>query len=194
MKQKILLFVFISVLFSLKIQASEITHKVDSNGNVVFSITVEGLPFSQKEIFNAAKEYLTESYKITRYEITSEFENEAIIIGSGKINSLYEHSNLVNTYVFNADFSLRFDGKDGRMRIQFIIKDYTVLNIKEAGSKKHYEVQVSSVAPISDNDKDKKTFKKVFATLESYVQRIFDSASESVKNYQSTENITTEDW
>lgn len=157
---------------------------VDKNGNVVFSVIHENLSVSKDQIYEAALKYLQEAYKDTRYEISYNNKDKGIVVGSGEFIAFYESSNLISSQTFNVNFFVRVDVKDGRVRIQFIAKQYKVTSLNDVKSDEVEDVDIASVAPIADNKTNKKNYIKAFDALEQLVFKTLNNVMEAIKAAQ----------
>lgn len=174
--------------------AQEVEYKPDDNGNLVYTLMLENLPHSKSDVFKAAKNYLETAYKNTKYKISYESEDNGIIVGAGSFQQFYQGGNAITVMTFNVDFQLRVDAKDNRARLQIIAKDYSVATINDLGKNEKANVSIITVAPFTDSKSSKKTYKKAFETLTGIVEKTLNEASESIKSYTPTGNITSEEW
>ena len=181
----------ISATFSY---GNTIEYKPDENGDIVYTLTLEDLPFSKEDGFKAAKKYFETAYKNTKYKITYESETDGIILGEGSFQQFFQGGNAIKVMTFNVDFKLRADAKDNRTRLQIIAKNYEVATISDLGGNEKNIISITSVSPFTSNKNNKKTFTKAFETLTSLVDKVLNEASESIKSYSPTGNIKSEDW
>lgn len=173
---------------------NDINYRTDDRGNIVYTLTLENLPHSTEDIYDAAKKYLQTAYKNTKYKISYESEDNGVIIGSGSFQQFFQGGNAIKVMTFNVDFQLRIDAKDNRARLQIIAKDYSVATISDIGNNEKVNVDIVSVAPFTDNKDNKKTYKKAFETLTEIVEKTLYEASESIRSYSPMSEIKSEDW
>lgn len=173
--------------------AAEQNYTVDNKGNVVFSVIHENLPVGKEQIHEAALKYLQEAYKDTRYEITYNDREKGIVVGNGIFSAFYESSNLISTKTFNVNFFVRVDAKDGRARIQFIAKQYKVTSLSDVKSNENEDVNIALVAPVADNNTNKKNYTKAFENLKKLVAKTLDNVSEAIKAAQAP-IVDGEEW
>lgn len=174
---------------------SEIEYKQDDNGNVVYTLILENLPHSKKDVYKAAKKYFETAYKNTKYNISYESEKDGIIVGTGSFQQYFQGGNAIKVMTFNVDFQLRVDAKDNRARLQLIAKDYSVATISDIGSNEKTNVTITTVAPFSENKDNKKTYNKAFESLTEITEKTLKEASEYIQSYSaSLDNVKVESW
>lgn len=186
MKRIIFIVNFLVVMLSSQIiNATEHDYTIDKKGNVVFSVIHDNLPVGKDQIHEAALKYLQEAYKDTRYEISYNDKEKGIVVGSGVFSAFYESSHLISTKTFNVNFSVRVDAKDGRARIQFIVKQYNITSLSDITSDANEDVDIALVAPIAtDNETNQKNYIKAFESLKKLVDKTLGNVTEAIKAAQ----------
>lgn len=158
---------------------------VDSRGNVVFTLIVEGLPLNASEAVDAAENYLATEYKTSRYSDIQRPSDKNFVLGKGNLESFYTDSGLAKSKIYSADYFLRFDGKDGMTRIQVVFNRLKMLQLSDAGNRIETEVRMSEVQPFAESDNGR-SYKKAHVRLQEAVSEIFESASNAMKSANPT--------
>lgn len=174
--------------------AGDIAYKADDNGNVVYTLMLEGLPHSASDVYWAAKKYLESAYKHTKYKITYDSAEDGIVVGTGSFQQFYQGGNVVKVITFNVDFQLRVDAKDNRARLQLIAKDYTMSTLNDLGSNEKANVSIVTVAPIADNKDNKKLYKNAFEAMSEIAAKAMNEAAESIKSFTPSVRVSKEEW
>ena len=165
-------------------------YKVE-NGGVSFIQVIDSLPHDASSIHAFSAEYLNETYKITKYKILQENQENKFIIGEGEFNAFEVFAAYPNQYTFTCKPSLRIDAKDGRVRICVSVKNYEQIrtngNIKEDKS-----VNLPDISPLNpNNDEHRKMYNKVFLAFAKKAVEVIQDFSDYIHNKQS-DNVG--DW
>lgn len=153
----------------------------DSKDNVVFTTIVENLPLKQSEAYAAALDYLNNEYKTAQYSDIREFQDKGIAVGASTLNSFYTASGLLASDLYSADYHLRFDCKDNKVRVQVIFSDYQQIKLNDNGNKETALVKICSVSPFQDS-KNKKHYKNAYAKLQEFVGQVLSSVKSSLQS------------
>lgn len=152
------------MLTSLLTSAAPIEYKVNEAGDVVFTAFVENLPLKAADIHRAATEYLSEAYKEAKYDITECNNEKLIVVGKGKFNNFYNHNGILSSDLYSVHFNVRIDSKDNRARLQFIVRNYDIMNLSDIGNKNAESVLISKCSPVG-RSLDSKAHRKAFEAL-----------------------------
>ncbi|MBD5334708.1 MAG: DUF4468 domain-containing protein [Bacteroides sp.] len=186
MRRIILVAFYVVCSLAIKGFAQANNHVVDAQRNVVFSLVMEDLPLSSSDILSAANDYLNNAYKDTKYNISAYNPEAGFIIGEGIFNSFFQHNNLVKASIFNAPFQLRIDAKDNRARVQFIARNYEVVELSDMSDKKKNLVLISEA-------ENSKMYKNAFKQLEELAGKTIAQMSEAIKA-QRPQPVASDEW
>lgn len=168
--------------------------KVDAAGNVVFTSLIENLPLSQDDIYIASRNYIENAYKETRYKLLPESNHNGQVGGEGVFSSFFESNSLSKGTIFNAVIHLKIDAKDGRARVQVIVRNYQQVILSDFGNKERMDVLISSTAPLTENKEKQKMYKKAFSALHELVHKTMFSVRETLNATQPSASAESDAW
>lgn len=158
----------LSLPFIKKTEKPIVTEKdysVDDQNNIVVTRIVENLNGKQSDIYTLAKEYLTEAYEETIYEIIKEDIENGTIIGKGTYSKFVKMNIFPNTFYLNAVFQAKIDSKDGRVRISLYAREYSGQRIN-GNNVEELADKICDFQPINPkNSEKKKLYNKAFPIL-----------------------------
>lgn len=167
-------------------------YTIDKNKNVVVSIILENLPLSKSDIFTTSQQYITESYKDTKYKIVSNDPENGTIAGEGMYTGFHEANYFPYAYFLNAPFILRVDAKDGRARLSITFSKYIG---KRVNKNETIEIsdRISDFYPVNtEEESHKKLYGKAFQILISKSKETLSELEKKLKSTQSTNNLDQE--
>ena len=186
-----LLFTVLAVLPSLG-QIKGQDYEVDQNGDVVIAKIVEGLNLQKLEIYAAAKKYMENAYRDTKYKLVINSLENGVVAGEGEYLQFYEANIFPYSYFLNAPILLRVDAKDGRARISVVLSYYTGkrTNINET---KDIHDRISEFQPVKEDEPEhRKLYNKAFPILYNKVMKTLGEVEEELKSTRSS--VPDTDW
>lgn len=169
------------------------SYKVDDRQNVVFTSTLESLPLTMAEIYQSALTYLNEAYKDTKYDIIEESPDRGFVVGQGKMLGFHQQSGLIKSSTYSMKFNLRVDAKDGRARIQFIVRNYQIKTLSDIGSDEDEEFLVCQCEPIGNVFKDK-GHRKAFEFVSGFAEKTISMMDRAIRNTTPSMSSDNDDW
>lgn len=188
----------IGILFYLLVLTSLVgmsgnNYTVDSQGNVVFTSTLENLPLTADEIHQASLAYLEDAYKYTSFQKVESNMQSKSAKGLGEFSGLHTQGGLVTSQVYSTKFHMCIDAKDGRARIRVIVRNYDIVWLSDVGSKNAEQLLVSQCEPIGDAYSSK-GHKKAFTILCEKVDALLAEATNTLKNTMPSNSSDSTDW
>ncbi|MBQ6652425.1 MAG: DUF4468 domain-containing protein [Prevotella sp.] len=190
--RKIIVLLF-AIFVTSNMLGQEKEYTIDKNNNIVVSAILESLPLNKHEIFTAARQYLTEAYKETKYKIVANNPENGTVAGEGMYSDFHEANYFPYAYFLNAPFILRVDAKDGRARLTITLTKYTG---KRVNKNETIEIndRISDFPPINTREDDhKKLYTKAFSLLLSRSKDTLAELEKILKSTQSSNNLE-QDW
>lgn len=174
----------ISLPFIKKKEATSIIGKdysVDEQDNIIVTKIIENLSSNQIDIHKLAKEYLTDAYEETKYEIIKDDIENGTIIGEGTYNKFVSMNIFPNTFYLNAVFYARIDSKDGRARISLYAREYSGQRIN-GNNVEELADKISDFQPVNPkNSEKKKLYNKAFPILIKRMETTIAKIEEALK-------------
>lgn len=155
--------------------------KVGPKGNVLFTYVLDDLPLSADEAFAASLNYIQNEYRTTKYNDIECVADMGIVYGKGNLNSFYTDNGLVKSEVFSADYYLRLDAKDGKVRVQLIFTNYNVQKLSDTSDREVVDVVISKVAPFADAENNGR-YRKVFKALAENADVVLNSVVDRLRS------------
>lgn len=168
-------------------------YSVDANGNIVVSRTVEGLAGASSDLYAAAKKYLEESYRVTRYKIIVDAPDQGTVMGEGTFLNFYRVTILLNSYTLSAEFTLRIDAKEGRARITLSAHNYTGTRQNNNKTEELCDA-IADYAPVNTiNEEKKKLYTKAFPVLVECMTSTVDEVEATLREVAGAATLDS-DW
>lgn len=158
-----------------------------SNGEVVFTKTIEGINATKDEIYSRALAYFATAYKSANDVIQMQDKEAGTIIGKGIFTVSKSTAFIVSKYL--CDHTLRIDAKDGRARVIIALSKYknydTPPNI--------LEMNVVNTYPIAEKPQgSKKYYADIFLKAYNEIQESFSKIESDLK--QDSASSVSSDW
>ena len=167
-------------------------YSVDKNGDVVVSKIIEGLSLQRGDIYSAARKYMEDAYKDTKYKIVADSPENGVVGGEGLYLAFYEANFFPFSYFLDAPFLLRVDAKDGRARVSIVLSYYTGKrqNINETVN---IHDRVSDYQPVNESSSEhKKLYGKAFGVLFAKCQKTLKEVEDAIRTARVVESDS--DW
>lgn len=167
-------------------------YKVDANKNITIVRTIEGLNMDAQTAIKTAHEYLDEAYQICKFSIDVVNEEDCFVIAKSSLDHFETYAIYPNDYTFNAPITMRFDAKEGRLRMMVILTTYEGIRIN-GNIYDPFSTTIADVPPVNENSTEKKKMHiKAFLSLYNRVQDLFDEAEAYIQNRNGVQ--VDEDW
>jgi len=173
--------------------AAQDGYKVNAAGQIVVQTTVENLPLTKGDIYNAALRYMGDAYDPTRFNVSVADAEHGTVVGDGTLVSFYDCQLGFNQYYLDMDFKLRVDAKDNRARISVIADKYSG---KCIDGNKTLDVadKISEFQPVSKtNDDKRRMYTKAFPVMLGTFSKVIAGLAAKLKAEQGA-SVGSEDW
>lgn len=172
-------------------RAADADYTIDNDGNVVVSKIVEGINATKADIYAAARKYITNAYKVTKYRITNEDEEVGTVIGKGTLLNYCSINLFPSTYYVTSDFFLRIDAKEGRARISVYVLEYggqrVNINVTE-----ELHIRICDTPPVGDKaEVDSRLTNKAFPLLIEQMKGVLAEVEETLSKVAT---IQSSEW
>ncbi len=167
-------------------------YKVDTNKNISIVRTIEGLNMDAQTAIKTAQEYMEEAYQICKFSIDVLNEEKYFVIAKSSLDNFETYAIYPNDYTFNAPITMRFDAKEGRLRMMVVLTTYEGIRIN-GNIYDPFSTTIADVPPVNENSTEKKKMHiKAFLSLYNRVQDLFDEAEVYIQNRNGAQ--VDEDW
>lgn len=167
-------------------------YKVDANKNITITRTIEGLNMDAQTAITTAYDYLEGAYQICKFKIDVVNETDHYVIAKSSLDNFESYALFPNNYTFNAPITLRFDAKEGRLRIMAVLRNYEGTRIN-GNVNEQFSTTIADVPPVNENSTEKKKMHiKAFLSLYNKIQDLFDEAEGYIQSHNGVQ--VEEDW
>ena len=167
-------------------------YKVEANKSITMTKVFEGLNMDAKKGLEVASQYIEEAYQLCRFSIDVVNDEKNFVIAKGTFENFETYSFIPHEYIFNAPITIRFDAKEGRLRMMAILTTYEGTRMMH-NDYSPFSENISELPPVNENSTEKKKmYTKVFVTLFNKVQELFDEAETFIQSHNGIE--VDEDW
>lgn len=187
------LFLTLAIACVSLLASANVAFKVDEKRNVVFTATIESLPLTADEIYRSALTYLNEAYKDTSYEIVEDSPEKGAVVGQGKMLGFHQQNGIIKSTTYSMRFLLRVDAKDGRARIQFIIRNYQIKTLSDIGTDGDEEFLVCECNPIGQVYNEK-GHQKAFDFVNTFANKTLGLMESAIRNTTPSSSAADDDW
>lgn len=168
-------------------------YKVNDVGQIVVQATVEGLPLTKAEIYNAAEGYMADAYDPTRYTVSVADAEHGTVAGDGTLVNFFDCQLGFNQYYLDINFKLRVDAKDNRARISVIADKYSGKCI-DGNKTRDVADRISEFQPVCQTNSSKRTmYTKAFPKMLTVFRQIIGELSARLKSAQGG-SVGGDDW
>lgn len=165
-----------------KVEKLKGKYKVDANKNITIVRTIEGLNMDAPTAIKIAYDYLEYAYQICKFKIDIFNEENYFAIAKSSLDNFETYAIYPNDYTFNAPVTLRFDAKEGRLRMMIVLTTYEGIRIN-GNIYDPFSTVIADVPPVNENSTEKKKMHiKAFLSLYNRVQDLLDEAEQYIKN------------
>ena len=207
----IILIMFAFVTLNMNAQTSEQkeilkeiegTYQLDDDFGYSYVRIFENLNATKEEIHAKALSffpYLVVGTYDAREIIQHENVEEGVIIAKVACNQLASHVSLAHFYIVSATPIIRIDIKDNRARLIISLKKWTVYHKDSSGifvTEQQNEIPTTNVSPFK-LDKKKKInimYNNAFIKVHNTVMLIFDKFEKSIREGNTSNNESKDDW
>lgn len=207
----IILIMFAFVTLNMNAQTSEQkeilkeiegTYQLDDDFGYSYVRIFENLNATKEEIHAKALSffpYLVVDTYDAREIIQHENVEEGVIIAKVACNQLASHVSFAHFYIVSATPIIRIDIKDNRARLIISLKKWTVYHKDSSGifvTEQQNEIPTTNVSPFK-LDKKKKIntmYNNAFIKVHNTVMLIFDKFEKSIREGNTSNNESKDDW
>jgi len=179
---------------------------LDKNESLTYQQVIEAPGKSKQQLYVALNYWVTATFK-DHQAITLNDKDAGCIIISSTIRNIAEHMGTLNKYSVSITPVIRFDIKEGRVRVTYTVQTYDVLADVSGGwlsltddAKKTYgdskrkaddktnanlwdeQWEIARHYPFVEKDSRKRTCAKALVMAHAYSNAIIDKVDEALKN------------